>query len=374
VAEAPLASLLSSSASSASSTTATPVARPWITNLGSIRPKAYWSIQSLSQPLPNWLPCLKNIRASILYEYQNDLKRLPSRLEGVAKFSMPQGDIVLKPSLQLVAGVPTTTTTTTPITGTSTSSSTGAGPARKSGGGSGGGRKLLLTKRYNLLVEASRGENSIAASLGPTTSSSSTTTSSGAAGSGARSWLRCLRGSFGFPLPYQTVSHVQVSPVWDLDESSSSISSSSSSSSSMTGGGGGGGSGSSAFSCRVEAVSGGAARTKALLHLEYQNPTLTVVHTLDNRNTVAPCICLYSGRIVYQWDLRLGRGGDRDNTNVNHSFLRTRVDPVSAIDFTWTDQSLTDGGLWETNVRLPLEGTTLEALAADVRIRRQFQF
>ena len=74
---------------------------------------------------------------------------------------------------------------------------------------------------------------------------------------------------------------------------------------------------------------------------------------------------LYNAKIVYQWNIRLPNGS---------SMIRTKVDPTSAIDVTWTDTSATDGGRWVTDFRLPLEGTTLQALASDVRVRRQFNF
>lgn len=114
------------------------------------------------------------------------------------------------------------------------------------------------------------------------------------------------------------------------------------------------------MTCVVEADTG---RTKALLNLEYNNPTLAVVHQLDDRNVLSPEIGLYDARITYQWDHQLPNGGS----------LQTRVDPLSDIKVTWTDQS-TAGGCWTTDVRLPLEGTTVQALAADIRVKRKFQF
>jgi hypothetical protein len=60
----------------------------------------------------------------------------------------------------------------------------------------------------------------------------------------------------------------------------------------------------------------------------------------------------------------LGSGG---------SSVLTKVDPTSGIEVTWTDQSMS-GGSWVTDFRLPLEATTIQALAADVRVRRQFNF
>eukprot|EP00529_Nitzschia_sp_RCC80_P019776 CAMPEP_0113501516 /NCGR_PEP_ID=MMETSP0014_2-20120614/33002_1 /TAXON_ID=2857 /ORGANISM="Nitzschia sp." /LENGTH=435 /DNA_ID=CAMNT_0000396121 /DNA_START=20 /DNA_END=1327 /DNA_ORIENTATION=+ /assembly_acc=CAM_ASM_000159 len=114
-------------------------------------------------------------------------------------------------------------------------------------------------------------------------------------------------------------------------------------------------------SCLVEATTG-SERTKAALNLEYDNPTLTVVHSLDDRNTIAPQISLYNARILYQWDVALDSGT-----------IRTKVDPMSSIEIKWTDRSM-GGGKWVTDVRVPLVGTTLSQLAADLRVRRQFTF
>jgi hypothetical protein len=79
------------------------------------------------------------------------------------------------------------------------------------------------------------------------------------------------------------------------------------------------------------------------------------------RNTIAPEISLYDARILYQWNIALDSGS-----------IRTKVDPTSDVCVTWTDRSM--NGKWVTDVRLPLTGTTLSALAADVKVRRQFNF
>ncbi|KAL3940769.1 MAG: hypothetical protein SGBAC_004751 [Bacillariaceae sp.] len=113
-------------------------------------------------------------------------------------------------------------------------------------------------------------------------------------------------------------------------------------------------------SCLLEATTS-SQRTKTVLHLEHQNPTLKIVHALDDRHVIAPEISLYNAKITYQWDLRLDSGS-----------LRTFVDPTKAIQMTWTD--LTPTGRWVTDVKLPLVGTTWKQLAADVRVRRQFRF
>jgi len=148
-------------------------------------------------------------------------------------------------------------------------------------------------------------------------------------------WLQLVRGCYQLNLPSNpTLGAVRITPTLDLARGQAS--------------------------CLLEATTG-SERTKAVLNLEYDNPTLTVVHSLDDRNTIAPEISLYNARILYHWNIALDSGS-----------IKTKVDPTSAVQVTWTDRSLT--GKWVTDFRLPLTGTTLSALAADVRVRRQFSF
>ncbi|VEU41620.1 unnamed protein product [Pseudo-nitzschia multistriata] len=147
-------------------------------------------------------------------------------------------------------------------------------------------------------------------------------------------WLQMVKGCYQASLPYASVSAVRVTPSVDLVQGQAS--------------------------CLVEATTG-SQRTKAVLNLEYDNPTLTVVHALNERNTIAPEISLYDATILYQWNLALDSGT-----------IRTKVDPTSDVRVTWTDRSM--NGKWITDVRMPLSGTTLSAMAADVRVRRQFTF
>ncbi len=80
------------------------------------------------------------------------------------------------------------------------------------------------------------------------------------------------------------------------------------------------------------------------------------------RHIIAPEISLYNAKIVYQWNVALDSGS-----------IQTKVDPTDSVHVTWTDRSAS-GGKWVTDFRLPLVGTTISALAADVRVRRQFSF
>ena len=65
--------------------------------------------------------------------------------------------------------------------------------------------------------------------------------------------------------------------------------------------------------------------------------------------------------ILYKWNLKLDSGS-----------IQTRVNPTSDVRVTWTDRSM--NGKWVTDVRVPLAGTTLSALAADVKVQRSFHF
>lgn len=80
----------------------------------------------------------------------------------------------------------------------------------------------------------------------------------------------------------------------------------------------------------------------------------------ENRNTISPEISLYDAKILYNWSVALDSG-----------HIKTRIDPSSAIQVTWTDQSLS--GKWVTDFKLPLVGSP-GPLAGDIRVRRQFEF
>mmetsp|Transcript_22507 Transcript_22507/g.34012 ORF Transcript_22507/g.34012 Transcript_22507/m.34012 type:complete len:297 (+) Transcript_22507:149-1039(+) len=105
-------------------------------------------------------------------------------------------------------------------------------------------------------------------------------------------------------------------------------------------------------------------RTKAVLNLQNDDSTVTVVHALDERNIISPQIMLKNAKIVYNWNVMLDSGS-----------VRTRVDPTEAIDITWTDRSMNGG--WVTDISVPLKMskvTSLKAMASNIRVRRQFSF
>ena len=113
------------------------------------------------------------------------------------------------------------------------------------------------------------------------------------------------------------------------------------------------------FRVQVTAESG-AGKTSAVLSLNLDDPSLTLIHQLDERNTIAPEISLHTAKILYNWTTQLSSG-----------MLRTRVDPTNAIQVTWVDRA--GSGRWVTDFKLPLDGTA-GPLAADIRVQRQFEF
>ena len=133
--------------------------------------------------------------------------------------------------------------------------------------------------------------------------------------------VELIRGYYQCDLPYATVGRIGIIPQLDLKRGEPS--------------------------CLLEATTG-SQRTKTVLNLEYQNPTLSIVHVLDERHVIQPEISLYDAKIVYRWNVRLNSGS-----------IQTRVDPTQAVSVTWTDQ--TDSGRWVTDFRLPLAGTTLSS-------------
>ena len=109
------------------------------------------------------------------------------------------------------------------------------------------------SRRSTLTVQASRGSvATLMAKFGTTANSNkdAATTSS------SRSLLETVKGCYQATLPYASVSAVRVTPSVDLIRGH--------------------------VSCLLEAVTG-SQRTKAVLNLEYDNPTLSVIHNLNER-------------------------------------------------------------------------------------------
>ena len=109
------------------------------------------------------------------------------------------------------------------------------------------------SRRSTLTVQASRGSvATLMAKFGTTANNNkdAATTSS------SRSLLETVKGCYQATLPYASVGEVRVTPAVDLIRGH--------------------------VSCLLEAVTG-SQRTKAVLNLEYDNPTLSVIHNLNER-------------------------------------------------------------------------------------------
>mmetsp|Transcript_18269 Transcript_18269/g.21126 ORF Transcript_18269/g.21126 Transcript_18269/m.21126 type:complete len:406 (-) Transcript_18269:157-1374(-) len=146
-------------------------------------------------------------------------------------------------------------------------------------------------------------------------------------------YLEHIRGSYRMNLPFTAVGSISITPSYDI--------------------------GMEVPTCNIIGKSA-SGRTAAVLDLNLSNPTLSFVHALDQRNTISPEISLYDAKIQYNWSVELDSGS-----------IKTRVDPCSAVQVTWTDQSM--NGKWVTDFKLPLVGSP-GPLAGDIRVRRQFVF
>jgi len=145
-----------------------------------------------------------------------------------------------------------------------------------------------------------------------------------------------IRATYKISLPFNSVSSVTLSPSFDFATDSPS--------------------------CIVSGETG-TGRTTAVLNLNLEDPTLSVIHFLDERNVISPEISLHTAKITYKWNVKLDSGS-----------IETRVDPNingKGIEVTWIDK--TANGEWVTDFKLPLEGSP-GPFAADIRVRRQFIF
>jgi len=297
--------------------------QPWHPfDVSSLRPSLVYSIGSRQPPLPNWLPALTSLSFGLGSSYApQETPQHPSWIESTAKLDIRDlgAQIQIQPSHELHSG------------------------------------------RTNLLLQASRGAHYVFAKIsrvyddddqGSTASSSSSpmknnarrssnasnqpTTTPTIPTSTATTRLEAVKASALFRLPFASLAALRVTPAVTREQ----------------------GSAAAVWSCDVEAVTGGRGRTQAVLHCEYERPSLAVQYQPDSNNLLRPVMDLYSGKIVYQWILALRDGGS----------VNTRVDPDSAVTVQWTDP--TAAGSWVTDVRVPLE----KPLTANVRVRRQFQF
>ena len=165
----------------------------WV-NLKHFRPNLLWSFQSISRPLPAWLPNLQSLQGTVGYHYE-EMRRTPSFVEGTCKFRARGVDLDIQPSYEFKG------------------------------------------KRGGLLVQVSKGATYCMAKFG-------------------NAALELIKGCYQMDLPYASVGSVRITPTWDVQRGEPS--------------------------CILEGTTG-SQRTKAILNLEYQNPTMTVVHALDDR-------------------------------------------------------------------------------------------
>ncbi|KAL3823623.1 hypothetical protein ACHAXA_005604 [Cyclostephanos tholiformis] len=171
--------------------------------------------------------------------------------------------------------------------------------------------------------------------------------------------IEFVRGSFGLPNPlfFLRGRGMSVMPSYDFVEKSAR--------------------------CVLSTDVGSTGRTRAVLRLDADDSTLTVVRALDERRVffkiIAPTISLNSGKIVYDYFVNLdGRRrhdpGDGRKKRVNSS-IRAHVDPTRGIILKWTDGIVGGGGggsCWVTECRVPLGTSGPGPLATDVRVGRRW--
>ena len=120
--------------------------------------------------------------------------------------------------------------------------------------------------------------------------------------------------------------------------------------------------------CVLSGDVGSTGRTRAVLRLDVDDSTLTLVRAIDGNKIVAPTISLQSGKIVYDYHLDLDGG---KSSKVGSS-LRAHVDPSKGVLLKWTDGVGAGGSCWVTECRVPLGVSAPGPLAADVRVGRRW--
>jgi len=142
--------------------------------------------------------------------------------------------------------------------------------------------------------------------------------------------------------------------------------------------------------CTFSGDVGSSGRTRAVLRLDAEDSSLTVVRALDDSKILAPTISLNSGKIVYDYYLNLDGIAERrrqrrtqqyitNNVGKVNSSLRMHVDPMKGILLKWTDgvrgEKSSSGGVgscWVTECRIPLGTMGPGPIAADVRVGRRW--
>eukprot|EP00559_Dactyliosolen_fragilissimus_P003977 CAMPEP_0184857728 /NCGR_PEP_ID=MMETSP0580-20130426/2877_1 /TAXON_ID=1118495 /ORGANISM="Dactyliosolen fragilissimus" /LENGTH=251 /DNA_ID=CAMNT_0027353489 /DNA_START=429 /DNA_END=1184 /DNA_ORIENTATION=+ len=249
-----------------------------------------WSLSSISTPLPNWIPSLQSVGATVGYKY-DDIKDRPSFFEGILHF---------RPRLGRKDN-------SKDIYNAKNSLSIDIGPAYE-----------VRDRRLSCITKIGSDKWNIFARF---------------SGEG-KQILQYIRASYRTNLPFQSVGAFSITPSYNFFKSEPA--------------------------CSITGKSG-TGRTATILDLNMDDPTLSIMHALDERNTIAPEISLNSGKITYNWNVDLKSGT-----------LQTRVDPITAIQVTWIDKCM--NGKWVTDFRLPLASGNTGSLGIDIRVRRQFTF
>jgi len=196
-----------------------------------LRPKLHWSFSS-HKPLPKWFPSLESLQGTIGYHY-DQMIRMGGISSSTSSISNNDDDIV--PKLRRYLTEPTLmegmATFRTPqgiqidivptIQQQSSSSSSSSSVSRKS----------------SLLIQLAKGSGSILAEIQKTS-------------------ISFLKGCYQFDLDLPQINKIRLTPSYNCIQREPAI--------------------------LLEATTG-SQRTKTVLNLQSQNPTLTVVHALDDR-------------------------------------------------------------------------------------------
>lgn len=126
--------------------------------------------------------------------------------------------------------------------------------------------------------------------------------------------------------------------------------------------------------CVLSGDVGSTGRTRAVLRLDVDDSTLTLVRALEGNKIIAPTISLQSGKIVYDYHIDLEDGESPTSHQKVGSSLRAHVDPSKGVILKWTDgiPGGSGGSCWVTECRVPLGVTAAGPLSADVRVGRRW--
>lgn len=311
-------------------------------NIPSLSPTMLYGIRSVRPPLPNYLPFLRSTSVTASYNY-HDLHDAPNFIEGDMRLSSSKLNVDMDvgasynvkqkaTALSVRLGTSSSSTSIAPTNSEENSneeSQPTATPRPKIAAGCSVLAQMILSKGKRTLSHI-RGQYTL--NFPP-------------------SWTMPSSSGYLSPLPFSLPSSLTITPTYSfLDENDSR--------------------------CTIVAKSA-SGRTASILDLNFNNPTLSVMHALDHRHTIQPEISLLDAKILYNWDIRLYEG---------RSNVKVRVDPMSCVQVSWVDESLSRNGKWVTDLRLPLNGNSVsmgesnngamrsQFWKSDIRVRRQFIF